>query len=232
MKKVFLMVLLVSLMVVFCTACQEKSNKDSSNLRKEIEEAKKSGDTELVEKLEEKLKNLGFWLQYKTYEADIRQPVDESDELQKIVYTFNPRGNVHTMTLDYEPLDDDEDAIPAYQQKCVCKIEDMPFELERGQSYRVNVTCEYVESNEYAGIANSCWLYSDEEKVKIVNNDGYSEGQVFAGEKKEGRHDNLNTSFTITMPELQEDIYNFDIKFKSDCGVTVYNYVWDDEYID
>ena len=230
MKRLIGVLLLMSMICIFLSACVEKDNKDASTLRKEINQAKASGDTATVEKLEEKLKTLGHWFQDNIYQDNITKPVDTSDELQRTVYSFYPDENVHTLTLDYEPLSGNS-KIPAYQQKCVCTLGEMPFDLERGQSYRVDVKCEYVESNEYAGISNGCWLVSDNDAIKIVNNDGYTKEQVYAGEREQGRHETLNTSFTITVPD-EPETYNFNIKFVSDCGETVYNYIWTDEYID
>ena len=200
-------------------------------MRQSIKDAKASGDTAKAEKLEEELKNLGYWYHYRTDLVKVTESIDKSDELQKVIYTFNPGDNVHTMTLDYEPLSADSD-IPAYQQKCVCTLGEMPTQLDKGQSYKVEVSCEYVESNEYAGISNGCWLESTNDKIKIVNNDGYTREDVYAGDRKSGRHDTLKTSFTIIVPELQDEVYSFDINFVSDCGITAYNYAWSGSYYD
>lgn len=230
MKRVFLLFILISLICIFFTACEEKGNKDATYLKRKISQAEASGDTATAEQLKEKLSTLGHWFRDRVYMENITKPVDTSDELQKTIYSFDPNENVHTLTLDYEPISGNS-KIPAYQQKCVCTLGEMPFDLEKGQSYRVEVSCEYAESNEYAGISNSCWLESDNEAIKIVNNDGYTKGEVYAGEREEGRHDSLHTSFTITVPE-EPETYNFNIKFISDCGETLYNYLWTDEYID
>ncbi len=227
MKKLFILFLLMISIIVGLTACTEKGGEESDEIRAEIKEAKNKGDTAKVEELEEQLKNLGYWYWYRTDVLKTTPAVDKSDELQKVVYTFNAQDHEHTLTLDYEPLESDSD-IPAYQQKCVCTLGEMPTQLDKGQSYRVDVKCEYIDSNEYAGISNGCWLVSTDENIKIVNNDGYTREDLYVGERKKGRHDSLSTSFTITLPEFQGNAINFDIRFESDCGVTAYNYVWAD----
>lgn len=169
-------------------------------------------------------KYLGHWELNNTHVEDVREKVDNSDELQKVIYTFDAGTYDHCMTLNYEPLSNNS-KIPAYKQKCVCSCGEMPKTFVKGQSCKVDVIAEYVEQNEYAGIVNSCWLYTDNKYVKVTCNEGYKKDEIFAGDGANGHHDLMKASFTIEVPDDIED-EEFSINFETVCGTSVFDYKW------
>ena len=162
---------------------------------------------------------------------NVLDSIDKSDELQKIVYSFNCNTYEHTRALNYEPLESDSD-IPAYEQKCIWTCSQLPELLEAGDSFTITLEGKYVGGNEYAGITDYVWIYANDERVSIKNNDGYTKDNCFVGNgKKEGTNESLKTSFTITIPGEDDGKNDFEVYFETFagtavCGTTVFRYQW------
>jgi len=224
MKKSLFLLIIMSLVCLLLAGCiGDNPYKDSERAK-----AMAEGDMEKLKKLDDERFTSGYWNLEDKYIEKESEAVDTSDELQKVIYSFDCGTYTHTLTLDYEPLDVDS-TIPAYKQKVICTLGEMPQDIDMGESVTVNVEAEYAEQNDYAGIATSCWLYSDTEKVQVTCNDGYSKGEVFAGDAGElGRHDKMSTSFTIKVPDNAQSNPGdqFIIRFESKCGITAFKYKW------
>jgi len=169
----------------------------------------------------------GWWSLRARYTEDERETRNEDDELQKVSYVFEADLYTHALTLNYEPVSNNS-KIPAYTQKCVCTMDAFPDNASLGESITINLNAEYIGKNDYAGISDTYWIYSNDERVKIVNNDGYAKGDVFVGDSTAEARDTLKTSFTVTFPtELKETDNEFYIYLESYCGKSVFIYEWE-----
>ncbi len=228
MKKILSLALIMCLIALSLTACGR------GKLGDRYDKAQAENDQEMVEMLDEKIKNrnydLVYWKLVDKYVESTQEDVNRDDEWQKVRYIFKCGTQRHNMTLDYEPLTNDKgesSKIPAYTQKVECVCGEMPAELFNGKSYTIDVGANYLEKNDYAGISADCWLYSDNDSVKITCNEGYAKGEIYAGDRGEGVRDSFNATFTLTAPEeTTDDNEDFIIYFESTCGKTAYKYTW------
>lgn len=146
--------------------------------------------------------------------------------MQKIVYSFDCTWYEHTMTLNYEPLTNDEgrsSKIPAYEQKCIWTCSEMPNTISSEKSVTITIEGKYTGKNEYGGISCPAWIYTDDERITITNSDGITKDKCTVGSYKEIQNDSLKTSFTFTVPD---EVSNFTIYFETTCGTTVFRYSW------
>ena len=125
------------------------------------------------------------------------------------------------MTLDYEPLGNSK-KIPAYTQKCIGELDEMPSILGLQPDKKVFLNAKYIGKNDYAGIANTYWVYTDNEKVKISCS--RSKDEVYVGDTVQGVNETLISYFTIVTPEDPTDCEEFTIRFESSCGITKFVY--------
>ena len=133
------------------------------------------------------------------------------------------------MTLNYEPLGDDEDEsskIPAYEQSCVWTCSEMPYNIYKDDSFTITIEGKYTGRNEYGGISCLAWIYTNDEDITITNNDGLTKDTCAIGNYKDIQNDTLKTSFTVSVPDAASE---FTISFETSCGTTDFVYRWEHE---
>ena len=239
MKKSFLnfVVIIIALVagLFILTGCSSKESYEKDKER-EYYKAVKNNDVEAVNKFRNEKNNSHSW----TYDSNsgvknVQAPIDKSDDMQKIVHSFNCSTYEHSRTLNYEPLTNSEGRsshIPAYEQKCIWTCSELPEHLNNGDSITITLEGKYVGKNEYAGIIDNAWIYTNDERISITNNDGYTKENCFVGSGKEGSKESLNTSFTITVSDKDDSKDDIEIYFETFAsttvfGTTVFRYQWE-----
>ncbi|MCR5010465.1 MAG: hypothetical protein K6A91_05970 [Clostridia bacterium] len=174
--------------------------------------------------------NNGIWEMTGRYVARVTEDIAETDELQKITYSYDAAVSKHTFTMIYEPLDsdtDDETYIPSYTVKVSCICGSIAKEMLPGEVMTVKLEATYDLESEYGAIFARCWLSSDNDLVKVTCNEGYTREEFFAGETANGKHSSMTATFTVSMPtENIKDVETFSLLFESSAGVSSYDFQW------